>query len=78
MSTRTDWGLFDKAGAPLAVGDAWHRWTCPQQKWEATAYEHPITGEMVDQEPAPVPCPFKNVTPKLDRCSACGMEFRYP
>lgn len=79
MSTRTDWGYFDKNGAPLAVGDAHARWTCPQQRWVYDdTTEHSITGELMPVDPYPVNCPFEPVGVKLDRCEKCGVEFRYP
>lgn len=78
MSARTDWGLFAKDGTPVAVGDAWHRWCCPSQRYEPAGYEHPYTGEWIDEGYTPVKCPFRYVGPKLERCETCGMEFRYP
>lgn len=80
MSTRTDWGYFDKCGKPLAVGDAHARWTCPQQEWEYNGtYEHPITGEIERCEPYPLNCPLELIDhPRVDRCRKCGVEFRYP
>lgn len=80
MSTRTDWGLFDKDGKPVAVGDEWHHWVCPHRKYEPAGYENHMTGEWVDEGYAlgSGPCCFKRVDVKLDRCSKCGMEFRYP
>lgn len=79
MSARIDWGIFDKGGNPVAVGDEHARWVCPLQRWEPIVWEHPFTGE--DCGPggnAPVPCPWKEAAFKLERCSQCGMEFRYP
>ena len=79
MSTRTDWGYFDKDGAPLAVGDAHHAWTCPKQEWvygETTIDDW--TGEEVFVEPYPRNCPLEFVGVKTDRCRKCGVEFRYP
>lgn len=78
MSTRTDWGLFNKDGTPLAVGDEWHKWKCPQEAWATHQFVHPITGEDDEVVSVPVPCPFKHVSVKLDRCEKCGVEFRYP
>lgn len=82
MSTRTDWGLFDKDGKPVAVGDEWHKWVCPHRKYEPTGYWNHMTGEWVDEGHAlseePCRSSMKCVNAKLDRCSKCGMEFRYP
>lgn len=79
MSTRTDWGYFDKQGQPLAVGDAHATWTCPNQEWERNGGEiHPYTGEWEASAPYPKLCPMKFVGAKLERCSTCGVEFRYP
>lgn len=49
MSTRTDWGLFDKDGKPVAVGDEWHKWVCPHRGYEPTGYWNHMTGEWVDE-----------------------------
>lgn len=82
MSTRTDWGLFRPDGSrlePVAVGDAWHKWKCPDRPWSYPEPEpHPITGEPMDQEPHQPPCPFKSVAVKRDKCQRCSMEFIYP
>ena len=79
MSTRTDWGIFDKDGQPIAVGDLHHKHVCPQQKWKYdNGFDHPITGEWVATDATSVPCPYKFVSAKLDRCVGCGNEFRYP
>lgn len=79
MSTRTDWGIFDAAGLPVAVGDAWARWKCPKQQWVYNATEvHIFTGELVPIDPYPVECPYESQTPKLDVCSRCGNRFIYP
>lgn len=73
-----EWGLFDKEGKAVALGDAWHHWKCPAEKVEPAGYVHDITGEWIDEGLVPVACPFKRVGVKLDRCETCGMEFRYP
>jgi hypothetical protein len=78
MSTRTDWGIFNSAGQPVALGDDHAKWKCPQQQFEPVGYEHTITGEWIDEGFAAVPCPFKLVGPKLERCEKCGMVFKYP
>ena len=78
MSTRTDWGYFDKAGAPVAVGDEHAKWQCPLAPWECQSFEHPIDGSWVEQPAMRATCPFKSVGVKLDRCTKCAMEFRYP
>lgn len=79
MSTRTDWGIFDAAGSPLAVGDEHHKWECPDQKWDYNnGYEHCITGEWVEEPPCKINCPWKSVDAKLDRCTKCGNQFKYP
>ena len=78
MSTRTDWGYFDKDGKPLAVGDEHHKWECPRQEFAPTGHEHIFTGEWIDTGLQPVRCPMKEVAPKLERCERCGVEFRYP
>ncbi len=79
MSTRTDWGYFDKDDKPVAVGDEWHKWVCPQRKYVPTGYEHSFTGEWIDEglqlEPQ---CRMKDAGFKLEVCPKCGMKFRYP
>lgn len=79
MSTRTDWGYFDKNGAPLAVGDLHASWACPNQEWvygETTIDDR--TGEEVSVDPYHRNCPLEFVGVKVDRCKKCGVEFRYP
>lgn len=79
MSTRTDWGLFDKAGMPIAVGDEHWKWVCPKGGWIDNIYEHPMSGELINEGFVWVPeCQFKSVGIKLDRCTVCQVEFRYP
>lgn len=79
MSTRIDWGYFDKSGNPVAVGDEWHKWICPERKYEPTGYEHHITGEWIDTGMQLQPhCAMKSIDAKLERCERCAMEFRYP
>lgn len=79
MSTRTDWGWFDKDGKPLAVGDLHSKWRCPLQKWDFDIfYEHPYTGELIHEEPQRIPCPVVSVDVKLGVCEQCGNQFRYP
>ena len=79
MSTRTDWGYFDKDGKPLAVGDEHHHWKCPNQEWVYDEYfEHPYTGELERIDPYPKNCPMKSIGVKLEKCTKCGVEFRYP
>lgn len=79
MSTRTDWGYFDKDGTPLAVGDTHAKWECPQQEWRhGDMAIHPYTGEAEAVDPYPINCPMKSVSAKLERCTKCGTEFRYP
>lgn len=80
MSTRTDWGIFASDGTPLAVGDDHWRWQCPKQESRRVQpYEHFITGEMIDPgDWELVPCPWLSAGVKLDRCTKCGAEFRYP
>lgn len=72
------WGLFNADGSPLATGDAHHQYECPQKKYEPSGYWHAFTGEWVDEGLVPVSCPFEYVSVKRDRCSRCGVEFRYP
>lgn len=79
MSTRTDWGYFKLDGTPVAVGDEWHKWICPQRTYEPTGYAHDFTGEWIDTGLQLQPhCPMKSLDPKLERCERCSMEFRYP
>lgn len=80
MSTRTDWGWFDKDGKPIAVGDEWHKWVCPQHHWERPIWEHPITGEPYEAEDAVrvMGCKMKYIEPKLEVCEVCGNKFIYP
>lgn len=72
------WGLFNAADQPVATGDAWHSWQCPQQQFVSSGYEHPITCEWVDEGLKSVACPFNYTSPKVDTCSKCGMVFKYP
>jgi hypothetical protein len=79
MSTRTDWGWFKADGAPIAVGDEWHKWVCPQRKWVSVGYEHDWTGEWVDEGLALEPgCPTRSTGPKREVCDRCGNVFIYP
>lgn len=72
------WGLFDKNGNPVAAGDAWYKWKCPQQEYMPTYDIDYFTEEQVFAGYVTVPCPFKPIAAKLDRCEKCGIEFRYP
>jgi hypothetical protein len=78
MSEQKSWGLFAADDTPVATGDSWHKWRCSQQEFESKGYEHPITGEWVDDGVAAIPCPFEKAAIKLDVCSRCGMKFIYP
>jgi len=80
MSTRTDWGWFDKDGKPIAVGDEWHKWKCPQHHYEPAGYEHPFTGEWIDEGYTKVEhCRMRTTDkPKFSECSTCGNQFIYP
>ncbi len=79
MSTRTDWGWFDKDGKPIAVGDEWHKWVCPQHHWETPWWKHPITGEQVEGETVRIMhCKFVDDGPKREHCERCGNAFIYP
>lgn len=78
MSTPKSWGLFNEDGTPLATGDAWHEWTCPKQQYERSYFLDQWTGEIVDDDIKPVPCPFECVNAKQDKCSKCGVTFKYP
>lgn len=81
MSTRTDWGWFKADGAPIAVGDEWHKWVCPNRKYVPSGYECGYSGEWIDGgfvlEPASV-CPVVSRGPKLEECTKCGNKFIYP
>jgi hypothetical protein len=77
------WGYFDGQGRPLG-GTGSDRWTCPRGYWEPNVYEHPWTGEMVQDQERPnvwvSQCkigrgPEQQV--KRDSC-ACGVVFIYP
>lgn len=75
--TSTEWGWFDKDGRAVALG---HKpWTCPRRRYVPVGFEHPITGEWVDEglqlEPA---CTTVSIEAKVEVCKTCGMEFRYP
>lgn len=78
VSEQKRWGLFASDGSPVATGDSWHTWRCPQQQFEDKGYDHPITGEWVNDGLAALPCPFEKAGIKLDICSRCGMKFVYP
>lgn len=79
MSTRTDWGYFNPDGTPIAVGDEWHKWICPQRQYEPTGYKDGWTEEWIDTGLQLQPyCAMKTINPKLERCEQCGVEFRYP
>jgi hypothetical protein len=78
MTAPKTWGLFSADGQLVATGDDWRNWNCQRKEYEPKGYEHTITGEWVDEGFAALPCPFEAVATKLDRCSRCGMEFRYP
>lgn len=79
MSTRTDWGWFKADGTPIAVGDAWHDWICPERKYVPMGYEHPWTGEWIDEgyhlEPG---CRTNTLNAKCEECPKCGNRFIYP
>jgi len=79
MSTRTDWGWFDKDGKPIAVGDEWHKWVCPRRGYVPSGYEHFITGEWVDEGLVLAPaCRTLSPSAKLEVCEQCGNRFIYP
>jgi hypothetical protein len=78
MTTPKTWGLFNADGTPLATGDDWHKWKCPRQQFEPCGSEHPVTGEWADDGFTEVPCPFRRVHTKVDRCTDCGIKFIYP
>ena len=78
MSTRTDWGIFTPDGKPVAVGDLWHKWSCPQQRFVEVFDEDYMTGEQVYAGLQPVNCPWKSVAVKLEECEKCKMKFIYP
>lgn len=82
MSTRTDWGFFRRDGSrlePVAVGDTWHDWMCPNRRWQrGETYEHPYTGEQCESDPHLPKCPMRSVDPKHDECTRCAVVFIYP
>lgn len=83
MSTRTDWGYFRQDGSrlePVAVGDAWARWVCPNREWVHGATEvHPFTGEATAVEPYLEPkCPMRPVGIQREACTRCDIVFLYP
>lgn len=82
MSTRTDWGYFRRDGSrlePVAVGDAWHAWQCPNKQWRRNMVEDYETGEIVwDGTYEAVPCPMKTDHAKQDSCTRCEIIFIYP
>ncbi len=78
MSEQKTWGLFAVDGAPVATGNDWYKWNCPHKQWTTPSMEHPITGESIDLDPVEIPCPFKFMGGKMDRCTKCGIEFHYP
>lgn len=79
MSTRTDWGYFDKDGKPVAVGDEWHKWICPQRKYVLVGYKHTYTDEWINEGfQLEDRCPMTTVSAKRETCAKCGMVFIYP
>ena len=82
MSTRTDWGYFKRDGSrlePVAVGDAWHAWECPNRKWlRGEKYIHPYSGEECEDEPHLDTCPMRSAEPKREECARCAVVFIYP
>ncbi len=79
MSTRTDWGYFDKDGKPVAVGDEWHKWVCPQRKWVPSGYVHSFTEEWIDEGlRLEDRCEMITDGIKHEHCVKCGMQFIYP
>ena len=83
MSTRTDWGYLRRDGSrlePVAVGDAWHDWVCPNRKWVyGETYIHPYSGEECETEPyLESACRMKSAGPKREECPRCDVIFIYP
>ena len=78
MSTRTDWGWFDKNDKPIAVGDEHRHWNCPNKIICNAGYFHSITDEWIDEGFAAEPCPIKYTDTKLEICEKCGNKFIYP
>jgi len=74
------WGLYEADGTtPIALGDLWHTWICPERKMEPSGYEHHITGEWVDTGLVRQShCKTTSPTAKLDVCIKCGKQFIYP
>lgn len=82
MSTRTDWGYFRRDGSrlePVAVGDAWHKWECPNRQWRRNMVENWETGEVEwDGTYEAVACRTKADHAKQDSCTRCEVIFIYP
>lgn len=84
MSTRTDWGWFEKDGTPIAVAHDHYKWKCEQGTWTETPMrENYITGELFrfsDDEPytwQPA-CRMESTDIKVEECRVCGRRFVYP
>lgn len=78
-----NWGWFDSKDVPIATGDNWHKWICPNRKWVYNAtYENPYTDEVMYSEPyledMHTSCPTKSPSAKLEVCTRCGNKFVYP
>lgn len=70
-------GFFGPDGNPVATGDAWHDWTCPNPVYRLVEVMDEWSGE-VYHETQKVLCPWDATSTKTDTCSKCGMVFRYP
>lgn len=82
MSTRTDWGYFRRDGSrlePVAVGDAHHKWECPNKTWRKNMVEDYWTGETEwDGTYYAENCPMKTDHAKQESCTRCDVIFIYP
>ena len=80
MTPRVDWGWFEADGkTPIAVGEDWHNWICPQRRWLPSGYEHNITGEWIDEGFAlEGQCKAKESGFKREVCERCAKVFIYP
>lgn len=82
MSTRSDWGYFRRDGSrlePVAVGDAHHKWECPNKEWRRNEVEDTWAGTTEwDGTYYAVNCPMKTDHAKQDSCTRCNVVFIYP
>lgn len=73
------WGWFAADGkTPIATGDDWHKWDCPQAKWSDPFYICEMTGEQMPTDSVKEPCPTKDAGQGREQCTRCGAFFIFP